>query len=361
MSTKDRSVRDPATNEDSRATRAEEKAKRARTSDTEAALMETALVMDTVRVTEQAAISASRVAGKGDPDLVDQAGVDAMRRVLNELPIDGRIVIGEGERDEAPMLYIGENVGLADADSWEVDIAVDPVEGTNITARMINNSVAVIAMAERGGLFQAPDTYMEKLIVGPPAKGRVDLTWPVAANLRGVALSLDRAVDDLTIVILDRPRHKQLIQEVRDAGARVKLIGDGDVIAALATAVRGTGVHAVMGIGGAPEGVLAAAALKCLGGEIQGRFKPRNDDERRRLNEMGANEDRVYRTDDFAPGKSIVFSATGITDGDLLRGVKFFKNGARTHSITMGYRSSVIRFNDAVHLMGDGARVTIQV
>ncbi len=323
--------------------------------------METALVMDTVRVTEQAAIAASRVAGKGDADLVDQAGVDAMRKVLNELPIDGRIVIGEGERDEAPMLYIGENVGIADEDSWAVDIAVDPVEGTNITARMINNSVAVIAMAERGGLFQAPDTYMEKLIVGPPAKGKVDLTWPVAANLRGVALSLDRAVDDLTIVILDRPRHQQLIQEVRDAGARVKLIGDGDVIAALATVVRGTGVHAVMGTGGAPEGVLAAAALKCLGGEIQGRFKPRNEEERKRLNAMGANEDRVYRTEEFAPGKSIVFSATGITDGDLLRGVKFFKNGARTHSITMGYRSSVIRFTDSVHLMGDGARVTIQV
>jgi fructose-1,6-bisphosphatase II len=317
--------------------------------------------MDTVRVTEQAAIAASRVAGKGDADLVDQAGVDAMRKVLNELPIDGRIVIGEGERDEAPMLYIGENVGIADEDSWAVDIAVDPVEGTNITARMINNSVAVIAMAERGGLFQAPDTYMEKLIVGPPAKGKVDLTWPVAANLRGVALSLDRAVDDLTIVILDRPRHQQLIQEVRDAGARVKLIGDGDVIAALATVVRGTGVHAVMGTGGAPEGVLAAAALKCLGGEIQGRFKPRNEEERKRLNAMGANEDRVYRTEEFAPGKSIVFSATGITDGDLLRGVKFFKNGARTHSITMGYRSSVIRFTDSVHLMGDGARVTIQV
>lgn len=323
--------------------------------------METALVMDTVRVTEQAAIAASRVAGKGDADLVDQAGVDAMRRVLNELPIAGRIVIGEGERDEAPMLYIGEEVGVADEGSWEVDIAVDPVEGTNITARMINNSVAVIAMAERGGLFQAPDTYMEKLIVGPPAKGKVDLTWPVAANLRGVALSLDRAVDDLTVVILDRPRHEQLIQEVREAGARVKLIGDGDVIAALAAAVRGTGVHAVMGIGGAPEGVLAAAALRCLGGEIQGRFKPRNDSERERLKAMGASEDRVYRTEDFAPGKSIVFSATGITDGDLLRGVKFFKNGARTHSITMGYRSSVIRFNDSVHLLGDGARVTIQV
>ncbi len=336
-------------------------ARRARTDDTDAALMETTLVMDTVRVTEQAAIAASRVAGKGDADLVDQAGVDAMRRVLNELPIDGRIVIGEGERDEAPMLYIGEKVGLADDDSWAVDIAVDPVEGTNITARMINNSVAVIAMAERDGLFQAPDTYMEKLIVGPPAKGKVDLTWPVAANLRGVALSLDRAVDDLTVVILDRPRHEQLIQEVRDAGARVKLIGDGDVIAALAAAVRGTGVHAVMGTGGAPEGVLAAAALKCLGGEIQGRFKPRNEQERERLKEMGANEDRVYRTEEFAPGKSIVFSATGITDGDLLRGVKFFRNGARTHSITMGYRSSVIRFTDSVHLLGDGARVTIQV
>src|SRR5690554_138128 len=336
-------------------------ARRARTDDTDAALMETTLVMDIVRVTEQAAIAASRVAGKGDADLVDQAGVDAMRRVLNELPIDGRIVIGEGERDEAPMLYIGEKVGLADDDSWAVDIAVDPVEGTNITARMINNSVAVIAMAERDGLFQAPDTYMEKLIVGPPAKGKVDLTWPVAANLRGVALSLDRAVDDLTIVILDRPRHKQLIQEVRDAGARVKLIGDGDVIAALATAVRGTGVHAVMGTGGAPEGVLAAAALKCLGGEIQGRFKPRNDEERQRLKAMGASEDRVYRTEEFAPGKSLVFSATGITDGDLLRGVKFFKNGARTHSITMGLRSSVIRFTDSVHLLGDGARVIIQV
>lgn len=361
MSSKERSVKDTAAVDATTTSQPGAKVRRARSSDTDAALMETTLVMDTVRVTEQAAIAASRVAGKGDADLVDQAGVDAMRRVLNELPIDGRIVIGEGERDEAPMLYIGENVGLADEESWEVDIAVDPVEGTNITARMINNSVAVIAMAERGGLFQAPDTYMEKLIVGPPAKGKVDLTWPVAANLRGVALSLDRAVDDLTIVILDRPRHQQLIQEVREAGARVKLIGDGDVIAALATVVRGTGVHAVMGIGGAPEGVLAAAALKCLGGEIQGRFKPRNEEERKRLNAMGANEDRVYRTEEFAPGKSIVFSATGITDGDLLRGVKFFKNGARTHSITMGYRSSVIRFTDSVHLLGDGARVTIQV
>ena len=323
--------------------------------------MERALVLDTVRITEQAAIAASRVAGKGDSDLVDQAGVDAMRRVLNELDIDGEIVIGEGERDEAPMLYIGEKVGLGGEGAWRVDIAVDPVEGTGITARMINNSVAVIALAEKGGLFQAPDTYMEKLIVGPPAAGKVNLNWPVAANLQNIAMSLDRAITDLTVTILDRPRHEQLIKEVREAGARVKLVGDGDVIAALAAAVRGTNVHAVMGIGGAPEGVLAAAALKCLSGEIQGRFKPRSDEERKRLEAMGASESKVYTTDELAPGKSIVFSATGITDGDLLRGVKFFKDGARTHTVSLGYRSRIVRFSDAVHLMADGARVNIHI
>ena len=323
--------------------------------------MERALVLDTVRITEQAAIAASRVAGKGDSDLVDQAGTDAMRRVLNELDIDGEIVIGEGERDEAPMLYIGEKLGLGGEGAWAVDIAVDPVEGTGITARMVNNSVAVIAIAEKGGLFQAPDTYMEKLIVGPPAAGKVDITWPVNANLSAVAQSLDRSVEDLTVVILDRPRHADLLKQVREAGARVKLIGDGDVIAALSAAVRGTNVHAVMGIGGAPEGVLAAAALKCLGGEIQGRFKPRNEGEQKRLEAMGASTEQVYKTEDLAPGQNIVFSATGITDGDLLRGVRFFKNGARTHSISMGYQSRVLRLADAVHLLGDDARVTIQV
>ncbi len=323
--------------------------------------MERALVLDTVRVTEQAAIAASRVAGKGDSDLVDQAGTDAMRRVLNELDIDGEIVIGEGERDEAPMLFIGEKVGRGGEGAWKIDIAVDPVEGTGITARMVSNSVAVIALAEKGGLFQAPDTYMEKLIVGPPAVGKVDLTWPVAANLSAIAQSLDRAVEDLTIVILDRPRHEALLKQVREAGARVKLIGDGDVIAALAAAVRGTNVHAVMGIGGAPEGVLAAAAVKCLGGEIQGRFKPRNDGERERLEAMGASAERVYSTQDLAPGDNIVFSATGITDGDILKGVRFFKNGARTHTVSMGYQSRVLRFSDAVHLLGDGARVTVQI
>ena len=323
--------------------------------------MERALVLDTVRVTEQAAMAASRVAGKGDSELVDQAGTDAMRRVLNELDISGEIVIGEGERDEAPMLFIGEEVGLGREASWRVDIAVDPVEGTGIAARNVNNAVAVIAISDKGGLFQAPDTYMEKLIVGPPAAGKVDISWPVAANLRAVAMSLDRAVDDLTVVILDRPRHEKLLAEVRQAGARVKLIGDGDVIAALAAAIRGTGVHAVMGIGGAPEGVLAAAALKCLDGEIQGRFKPRNEAEQERLERMGASVDSIYRTDDLAPGKNIVFSASGITDGDLLRGVRFFRDGARVHSVSLGYHSRVVRFSDAIHLLGDGARVTIQV
>ncbi len=319
--------------------------------------MERALVLDTVRVTEQAAIAASRVSGMGDSDLVDQAGVDAMRKVLNELDIDGEIVIGEGERDEAPMLFIGEKVGLNTERAWKVEIAVDPVEGTDIAARMINNAVAVIAIAEKGGLFHAPDTYMEKLIVGPPAAGKVDITWPVAANLRSVAMSIERKVRDLTVVILDRERHKGLIQEVRDAGARVKLIGDGDVIAAISAAVRGTNVHAVMGTGGAPEGVLAAAALKCLGGEIQGRFVPRNPDEEKRLKAMGANTEKIYFTNDLAPGKNIVFSATGITNGDLLQGVKFFKDGARTHTVAMGYKSKVIRFSDTIHLLSDGARV----
>jgi fructose-1,6-bisphosphatase II len=323
--------------------------------------MERALVLETVRVTEQAAIAASRVCGKGDSDLVDQAGTDAMRQVLNELDIDGEIVIGEGERDEAPMLFIGERVGKGGEGAWPVDIAVDPVEGTGIAARMVNNAVAVIALAEKNGLFKAPDTYMEKLIVGPPAAGKVDITWPVAANLRSVAMSLDRAVEDLTVVILDRPRHKELLQQVRTAGARVKLIGDGDVIAALAAAVRGSGVHAVMGTGGAPEGVLAAAAMKCLGGEIQGRFTPRNDEEKRRLEEMGATVETTYKTEDLAPGENIVFCATGITDGDLLKGVRFFRNGARTHSVSMGYKSRVLRFSDTVHLLGEGARVTIQI
>ncbi len=330
-------------------------------SDADVVKLERELVLEVVRVTEEAAIAASRVAGKGNSDLVDQAGTDAMRRVLNELDIDGEIVIGEGERDEAPMLYIGEKVGKAAQGSWPVDIAVDPVEGTSIAARMVNNAVAVIAVSEKGGLLEAPDTYMEKLIVGPPAAGKVDLRWPVAANLHAIALSLDRAVTDLTIVILDRERHTDLIGEVREAGARVKLIGDGDVIAALSAAIRGTNVHAVMGTGGAPEGVLAAAALKCLGGAIQGRFAPATEAEAARCEQKGVELDKVYDTAELAPGKSIVFSATGITDGDLLHGVKFFRDGARTHSLSTGYRSQVLRFADSVHLFKRGARVNIHL
>jgi len=323
--------------------------------------MERALVLDTIRVTEMAAIAASRVAGKGDVDLVDQAGVDAMRQVLNELPIRGEIVIGEGERDEAPMLYIGEEVGRGGPDAFEVDIAVDPVEGTGITARMVNNAVAVIAISEKGGLFKAPDTYMEKIIVGPAAAGKINLSWPVAANLHAIALSLERSVADLTIAILDRERHVKLIKEVREAGARVKLIGDGDVIAALSAAVRGTNVHAVLGSGGAPEGVLAAAALKCLGGEIQGRFVYRNETELGRLQSMGVDPNRIYNTNELAPGNAIVFCATGITDGDLLKGVRFFTKGVRTHTISMGYSARVVRFSDSVHLMSEGARVSVQL
>lgn len=320
--------------------------------------IERLLVLEVARVTEQAALAASRLAGKGDKEAVDAAGTEAMRQVLSELPINGTVVIGEGEMDEAPMLYIGEKLGMGGP---EVDIAVDPVEGTTITAKGLPNSITVIAISEKGGLLHAPDMYMEKLVVPPPAAGKVSLEYPVKANLRLIAESLQRSVEDLVVVVLDRPRHEKLIKEIRDAGARVKLIGDGDVVAALAVAVRGTGVHALMGSGGAPEGVLAAAALKCLGGEIQAKFLPADDAQRERMQAMGANEHQVYRTNDLAPGQQIVFAATGITHGDILEGVRFFGNGARTHSIVMGYKTRVVRFIDTIHLMESGARVTIRV
>ncbi|HEU4741622.1 MAG TPA: class II fructose-bisphosphatase [Meiothermus sp.] len=320
--------------------------------------IERLLVLEVARVTEQAALAASRLAGKGDKEAVDAAGTEAMRQVLGELPINGTVVIGEGEMDEAPMLYIGEKLGMGGP---EVDIAVDPVEGTTITAKGLPNSITVIAISEKGGLLHAPDMYMEKLVVAPPAVGKVSLEYPVKANLRLIAESLQRHVEDLVVVVLDRPRHEKLIKEIRDAGARVKLIGDGDVVAALAVAVRGTGVHALMGSGGAPEGVLAAAALKCLGGEIQAKFLPADDAQRERMQAMGANEHQIYRTNDLAPGQEIVFAATGITHGDILEGVRFFGNGARTHSIVMGYKTRVVRFIDSIHLFESGARVTIRV
>jgi len=320
--------------------------------------IERELALEVVRVTEQAALAAGRWTGKGDKHKVDEVATEAMREVLNELPISGTVVIGEGEMDEAPMLYIGERLGRGGP---EVDIAVDPVEGTNITAKGLPNAVTVIAISEKGGLFHAPDMYMEKLIVPPPAAGKVGLDWPVEANLKAIAMALDRKVEDLVVVVLDRPRHEPLIQKIRAAGARVKLIGDGDVIAALAAAMRGTGVHAVMGIGGAPEGVLAAAALKILGGEIQARFYPEDEEEKERLESMGASADKIYTTEELAPGKEIVFAATGITDGDILRGVRFFGGGARTHSLAMGYATRVVRFIDSIHLFDEGARVTVRL
>lgn len=319
---------------------------------------EHALVLETARVTEGAALAASKVMGLGDKNLVDGAGTEAMRTLLNELDIRGRVVIGEGEMDEAPMLYIGEEVGNG---RYEVDIAVDPVEGTSVTAKGLPNGLAVIALSERGGLMHAPDCYMEKLVVPPPAAGKVNIDWPVEANISVIAQSLERDVSDLMITVLDRERHIDLIRQIRNTGARVKLIGDGDVVAGLAVGVRGTGVHAMMGSGGAPEGVILAAACKCLGAEIQGKFLAEDDAMRDRFAQMGVEEGRIYRTNELASGEQLVFSATGITYGELLSGVRRFAGGARTHTLVMGYASRVVRFIDTVHLEEDSARVTVRV
>src|SRR5437016_5853608 len=304
--------------------------------------------LELVRITEAAAIAAAHWMGHGDNNAADEAAVEAMRRSMEDARFNGTIVIGEGERDEAPMLYIGEHVGRGDGP--EVDIAVDPLEGTNPVAKGRANAIAVLAASERGGLLHAPDTYMEKLVVGAPAKGKVDLDRPVKENLKVIADSLNRDIDDLTVVILDRPRHAKLIQDVRDAGARIKLIEDGDLMAAMSVAVAGTAVHAVMGTGGAPEGVLAAAALRCLGGEILGRLRFRNDEERARARKMGiTDESRIYRTEDLASGKDIRFVATGVTDGEVLKGVHFFARGARTHSILLDRLMGKLRFIDTTH------------
>jgi len=304
--------------------------------------------MELVRITEAAAIASAHWLGHGDNTRADAAAVEAMRRAMDEVAFNGTIVIGEGERDEAPMLFIGEKVGRGEGP--EVHIAVDPLEGTNLVAKARPNAIAVMAVSEPGGLLHAPDTYMDKLVVGPPAKGKVDLDRPVRDNLKIVADSLNRDVADLTIVILDRPRHEKLIAEVREAGARIHLIEDGDVIAALSVAVGGTGLHAVMGIGGAPEGVLAAAALKGIGGEILGRLKFRNDEERARAKKMGiTDENKVYRTDELARGKDIRFVATGVTDGELMQGVRFFARGVRTHTVLIDGRMGKVRFINTQH------------
>jgi fructose-1,6-bisphosphatase II len=316
--------------------------------------MEQLLALEMVRVTEAAAIASARFMGRGMRDEADAAATEAMRRTMDEADIAGTIVIGEGERDDAPMLYIGEEVGRANRHEFAqaVDIAVDPLEGTNLVATGQDGALTVLAASERGGLTHAPDTYLEKLAVGPVAAGCVDITRPPAENCHRIAEALRRKVSDITVIILDRPRHTDLIAEVRSTGARIKLISDGDVSAAISCAVQGTGVHAVMGIGGAPEGVITAAALRCLGGELQARFRFRNDEERERAKTMlgNADEDRVYHTEDLASGDNLVFAATGVTGGDLLQAVRFFGGGARTHSLVMAYQAKQVRFVDTVHM-----------
>ena len=328
--------------------------------------MERLLLLEFVRVTEAAALASARFMGRGDGTGADDAAVEAMRSTMDEVHMDGTIVIGEGERDEAPMLYIGEKVGGGAngstggggqisgeprLDPAEVDIAVDPLEGTNLVAGGWDGAISVLAVAERGGLLHAPDIYMEKLCVGPAAAGKVRMEFPIAANLRIVADSLGRHVDDLTVVILERERHKKLIEDVRQTGARIRLIMDGDLLAAISASISGTGDHCVLGSGGAPEGVLAAAALRCLGGQILGQFIPRNAAERERCKEMGIDPEKVYDTHELASGQNLMFAATGVTDGALLKGVRFFGGGARTHSLVMGLESRTVRFVDTVHVL----------
>jgi fructose-1,6-bisphosphatase II len=303
--------------------------------------------MEVVRVTEAAALAAARLMGRGDNVAADQAAVTAMRKALNYVQFKGRVVIGEGERDEAPMLYIGEVVGAAE--SPHVDIAVDPLEGTSIVASGGNNALAVIAIAEEGGFLHAPDTYMQKIAVGPKARGAIDINASPTENLRRIAKALKAYVEDLCVVILDRPRHQELIRECREAGARIKLIGDGDVAGAIATSKEGTGVDVLMGTGGAPEGVLAAAALKCMGGDFQGVLKFRNKEEIERARTMGITDlNRVYGLEDLARS-DVMFAATGVTFGEFLNGVRFFSGGAQTQSIVMRSRSRTVRLIDTTH------------
>lgn len=310
------------------------------------------LSLEMLRVVEEAAVASARTMGMGDRPGSDQAAVEAMRRCLDTVAIDGTIVIGEGERDEAPMLYIGEKVGARNHDQpMTVDIAVDPLEGTNLCATGAGGAITVLAASERGGLLHAPDCYMEKIVVGPPAKGAVELEAPVRQNLKAIARRLQRGVDDLVVVVLDRPRHERLIADIREAGARIRLISDGDLSAGIAAAVAGTGVHAVMGSGGAPEGVLTAAALRCLNGEILGRLVVKDEAQKERMQGMGIQDcGRIYTTSDLAPGRHLVFAACGVTDGNLLRGVRFTGDGSHTQSVVMTTNPARVRFIDTTHL-----------
>jgi len=316
--------------------------------------LESDLALELLRVVEAAAIASARTMGQGDRQRADQMATETMRRVMETVPMQGTIVIGEGERDEAPMLYIGEKVGRKDANSQhypEVNIAVDPLEGTNLCATGEPGSICVLAASEEGGLLHAPDCYMEKIVVGPSCKGKVDLDAPVEENLNSIAKAMNRDVEDLVIIVLDRPRHEQLIRDIRKAGARIKLISDGDLAPGIAAAVIGTGIHAVMGIGGAPEGVITAAAMRCLNGYMVGRLTGYTDSQKARMAKMGIEDpNRVYTADELAPGKNIIFAATGVTESSMLPGVRFFGEGVRTSSIVMKMASRKVRFIDSIHL-----------
>ena len=313
--------------------------------------MESDLSLEFLRVVEQAAIACARTVGQGDRHKSDQVAVEAMRKEMDSVAIDGTIVIGEGERDEAPMLFIGEKVGLGRPNLPRVDIAVDPLEGTNLCATGSPNAIAVLAAATQGGLLHAPDLYMEKLIVGPSSKDAVDLDAPVAQNLQAIARCLDRRVTDLVVVVLDRERHAKLINEIRATGARIHLITDGDLSAGISAAVVGSGIHAVMGTGGAPEGVLTAAAMRCLNGEILARLVVSKPEHEERCHAMGIRDTRrIYRARDLASAESVIFAAAGVTDGTLLRGVRFFGDGIRTSSLVMQTTPHRVRFIDSIHV-----------
>ncbi len=314
---------------------------------------ESDLALEFLRVVEEAAIASGKTMGQGDRKLADHVATETMRTVMDSVPMDGTIVIGEGERDEAPMLYIGEKVGKRDGGAYpEVDIAVDPLEGTNLCALGLPGAITVLAASERGGLLHAPDCYMEKMVVGPSCRGMVDLEAPVTHNLAVIAKVLGRRVEDLVIVILDRPRHERLIADVRKAGARIRLISDGDLSPGVAAAMLGSGVHAVMGSGGAPEGVITAAAIRCLNGYMVGRLTGYTPEQAERMPDMGIKDPkRIYVAEELAPGKNIVFAATGVTDGPLLEGVRFFGDGVRTKSLVMKLSNRKVRFIESIHML----------
>lgn len=309
------------------------------------------LSLEFARITEQAALRSARLVGLGDKEGADQAAVDGMHEQFALTPVSGTVVIGEGEIDEAPMLYIGEHVGEG---GEEVDIAVDPVEGTNLVAKGQNGAIAVLAIAPKGCLLHAPDMYMQKICVGPRAKGYINIDASITENLKNVAKALEREVSDVVMVVLDRERHSELIREARTAGARIRLITDGDVVPSIDCAIQGSGIHMVVGSGGAPEGVLAAVGLKCLGGDMQARLLPHTEEEIKRLHAMGMNDiNKVLTLDDLVKGDDCIFAETAITDCTMLRGVRFFGGGARTSTLVLRYKTGTVRFIDTIHRFGE--------